>query len=120
MNSNPKHPINIRKCALPSELANLSDAQSAQVNDSVDRFTFAKVEELFLEAHGIPIGRGKLARYNSRRLTARALSQAVRPRPPRPRSPLLIWSPSKTVTLFPKTVTTKNSCSGGPSNWLRK
>ena len=67
----------MRKCALPIELANLTNAQLAQVNDWLDRFTFAKVEELFLETHGIPIGRGKLARYNSRRLTARALSQAA-------------------------------------------
>jgi hypothetical protein len=67
----------MRKCALPTELASLTDAQLAQVNDWLDRYTFAKVEELFLEAHGIPIGRGKLARYNSRRLTARALNQAA-------------------------------------------
>ena len=67
----------MRKCALPTELANLTGDQLAQVDHWLDRFTFAKVQELFLETHHVPIGRGKLARYNTRRLTARALSQAA-------------------------------------------
>jgi|SRR5687767_1151503 len=67
----------MRKCALPTELANLTDDQLAQVDHWLDRFTFAKVQELFFETHHVPIGRGKLVRYNTRRLTARALSQAA-------------------------------------------
>jgi hypothetical protein len=66
----------MRKCALPSELANLTNEQIAQVDGWLDRFTFPKVQALFLETHGIPIGRGKLNRYNARRLKARALSNA--------------------------------------------
>lgn len=64
----------MRKCSLPPELATLTDDQLAQVDRWLDRFTFAKVQDLFLEAHKIPIGRMKLARYNARRLKARALS----------------------------------------------
>ena len=66
----------MRKCALPTELANLTNEQIAQVDGWLDRFTFPKVQGLFLETHGIPIGRGKLNRYNARRLKARALSNA--------------------------------------------
>src|SRR5688500_7275853 len=66
----------MRKCALPPELANLTSEQIAQLDGWLDRFTFAKVQALFLETHGIPIGRGKLNRYNARRLKARALGNA--------------------------------------------
>lgn len=66
----------MRKCALPTELANLTRDQIAQLDGWLDRFTFAKVQALFLETHGLPIGRGKLNRYNARRLKARALSNA--------------------------------------------
>ena len=66
----------MRKCALPTELANLTRDQIAQLDGWLDRFTFAKVQALFLETHGFPIGRGKLNRYNARRLKARALSNA--------------------------------------------
>lgn len=66
----------MRKCALPTELANLTRDQISQLDDWLDRFTFPKVQALFLESHGIPIGRGKLNRYNARRLKARALSNA--------------------------------------------
>ena len=64
----------MRKCALPPELATLTDDQIAQVNGWLDRFTYTKVQDLFLETHKVPIGRMKLARYNARRLKARALS----------------------------------------------
>jgi hypothetical protein len=66
----------MRKCALPTELANLTRDQIVQLDGWLDRFTFAKVQALFLETHGFPIGRGKLNRYNARRLKARALSNA--------------------------------------------
>ncbi|HEX7861809.1 MAG TPA: hypothetical protein VF773_15855 [Verrucomicrobiae bacterium] len=66
----------MRKCALPTELANLTDDQLTQLDRWLDRFTFAKVQDLFLETHKFPIGRGKLNRFNARRLKARALSQA--------------------------------------------
>jgi hypothetical protein len=66
----------MRKCALPTELAHLTRDQIAQLDGWLDRFTFAKVQNLFLETHGISIGRGKLNRYNARRLKARALSNA--------------------------------------------
>jgi hypothetical protein len=69
----------MRKCALPPELASLTDEQIAQVNAWLDRFTYPKVQDLFLEAHKIPIGRMKLARYNARRLKARALSGPGQP-----------------------------------------
>ena len=67
----------MRKCALPTELANFTRDQISQLDDWLDRFTFPKVQDLFLETHGIPIGRGKLNRYNARRLKARA--EAWRP-----------------------------------------
>jgi hypothetical protein len=72
----------MRKCALPPELATLTDAQIAQVDGWLDRFTYAKVQDLFLEAHKIPIGRMKLTRYNARRLKARALSGSGCPNQP--------------------------------------
>jgi hypothetical protein len=64
----------MRKCALPPELATLTDDQIAQVDAWLDRFTYAKVQHLFLQTHKVSIGRGKLIRYNARRLKARALS----------------------------------------------
>jgi hypothetical protein len=66
----------MRKCALPPELATLTDDQLAELDRWLDRFTYAKVQDLFLETHKIPIGRMKLTRYNARRLKARALSHA--------------------------------------------
>ena len=69
----------MRKCALPSELSGLTDEQLTELDSWLDRFTYAKVQELFFGAHKIAIGRMKLARYNGRRLKARALSQAGQP-----------------------------------------
>src|SRR5688572_3262255 len=66
----------MRKCALPAELATLTDDQIAQVDAWLDRFTYAKVQDLFLQAYKTPIGIMKLARYHARRLKARALSGA--------------------------------------------
>jgi hypothetical protein len=64
----------MRKCSLPSELATLTDDQLAELDRWLDRFTYARVQDLFLETHKFPIGRMKLTRYNIRRLKARALS----------------------------------------------
>lgn len=64
----------MRKCALPTELAALTDDQITQVNGWLDRFTYPKVQDLFLDAFKMSIGRMKLCRYNARRLKARALS----------------------------------------------
>src|SRR5687767_5525844 len=66
----------MRKQSLPTELANLTDDQIAQVNHWLDRFTYPKVQELFFEAHGVHIGEMKLCRYYKRLLKARALSTA--------------------------------------------
>ncbi len=64
----------MRKCSLPPELAALTEDQLAQVDRWLDRFTYPKIQDLFLDAFKIPIGRMKLCRYNARRLKARALS----------------------------------------------
>jgi hypothetical protein len=48
-------------CTTP-ELATLTDDQLAELDRWLDRFTYAKVQDLFLENHNIPIGRMKLTR----------------------------------------------------------